>query len=971
MSATRSKRRLLTSSVALAAAGSVALAPLAPAAQEVANVALEPVTIRVGANAEYTRVEFAGVVGSRAQVRREGNQVVVRIGTTAAPDVARLRVDPPPGVASVETRSVASGTELVLTLAEGGTATTGSADGAVWLNLYGQAPDGSVTSAGAAHAALAVQAQASADKVEITFPWTKPVAAAVFRRGGSVWVVFNQPAQVDMTHARSLGPAHDARWQSGDQSVALRLAADESLPVSATAHGNSWTVTIGGEPSAVSSVNIQRDDAQRTTLVAQMAGASSPIWLTDPVSGERFAAVPALAPGKGLAVRRQSIDMTLLPTAHGLAIETPASDLIVRADGDLVSMSRPKGLILSPPSAEVEAGDNHAGAPQKAPHPSLILEEWGQVGSEGFLARRRTLLQAASDEAGLAVEDPRSPIEARLAYARFLLGSGLGFEAIGVLNAIVDTQPNMVGEAEVRGLRGAARVSVGRLDDALADFSSGVLADDPAAQVWRGYVSAQQDDFVSARQAFTAGAGVVDSFPAEWRARFGTAHARAALETGDVGAARSLLAYALSQPIDAADQLSARLIQARLFEIEGQSDRALAVYAAIGRAPLDGLATPARLGVVRLSLAKGSLTPTQAAKELESLRWRWRGDRTELEVIRELGKLYLSQGLYREALTALKAAGPRMSRIRGGAELQTDLNEAFRALFLEGGADGLQPIQALGLFYDFRELTPVGADGDEMVRRLAKRLVAVDLLDQAAELLKYQVDERLDGVAKAQVATDLAAIYLMDRQPEPALQALWGSRSTLLPSAMQAERRALEARALMDLNRLDHALEVLGRDASPAAQAVRADIYFKQEKWKEAAALYEAALGRRYADTANALTPGEEANLLRAGIGFSLGHDNAALERLMRNYRPLLDQARSKDALYVALTGFDSSGQTVSLAALTASADTFTAWVTGMKARFRSETGGGRPATPARPSSSAPAPNPAPAQGAARPAPAA
>lgn len=964
MSATRSKRRLLTSSVALAAAGSVALAPLTPMAQEASAQVTDPVVIRVGANPEYTRVEFAGVVGARSRVRRDGNKVIVRIGTTAAPDVARLRVDPPPGVTAVETRSVSGGTELVLTLADGASATTGSADGAVWVNLFGQArPE--TASANAPAQTLAVQTQASADKLELTFPWTRPVGAAVFRRGGAVWIVFNQAARIDMAAARELGPAHDARWQAGEGSVALRLEAAESLPVTATATGNSWKITIGGEPVAVSGVAVARQEGAQTSLQAQMAGASTPIWLTDPVSGERFAAVPALAPGKGMASRRQGVDMTLLPTAHGLAIDTTVSDLIVSADGDVVSITRPKGLILSPPSALVEAADAQPHAPQKAAHPSLILEAWGHTGPDGFLERRRQLQNAASEESVAATEDPRAPIEARLAYARFLMGSGLGYETIGVLNALISEQPDMAGEAEVRGLRGAARVSVGRLEDALADFSSSALAGDPAAQVWRGYIATQQGDYTGARQAFTAGASAVDDFPPTWRARFGAAHAEAALETGDLAAARLLLAYAFSQPTEAADQLSARLVQARLLELEGQSDRALAVYAAAGRAPLDNIATPARLGVVRLSLAKGTMTPDQAAKELESLRWRWRGDKIELSVIRELGKLYLSQGLYREALTALKAAGPRMSQIQGGAELQTDLAEAFRALFLDGGADGLQPIQALGLFYDFRELTPVGADGDEMVRRLARRLVAVDLLDQAAELLKYQVDERLDGVAKAQVATDLASIYLMDRQPEPALQALWGSRNTLLPSALQAERRALEARALMELNRLDHALEVLGRDSSPAAQAVRADILFKQESWGPAAALYEAALGNRHSDTANPLTQAEEAQLLRAGIGYSLARNTAALTRLNRDYAPFLDRARSKDALYVALTGFDSSGDTVSVAALAASADTFAGWVNGVKAGLRNSSGGNRTAAPARSSSGTPAPAAAPAAGAA------
>ena len=49
------------------------------------------------------------------------------------------------------------------------------------------------------------------------------------------------------------------------------------------------------------------------------------------------------------------------------------------------------------------------------------------------------------------------------------------------------------------------------------------------------------------------------------------------------------------------------------------------------------------------------------------------------------------------------------------------------------------------MFYEFRELTPIGRRGDEMIRRLADRLVAVDLLDQASELLQYQIDQRLEG----------------------------------------------------------------------------------------------------------------------------------------------------------------------------------------------------------------------------------
>ncbi|QYF88371.1 hypothetical protein KY493_10760 [Brevundimonas sp. PAMC22021] len=928
--------------MAAAAAGAVALAPVAPSLAQEAARGGAPLSVDIGRTADFTRVEFGGVIGGRAQVRRQGDAVIVRIGTTAAPDISRLKVDPPEGVASVETRAVRGAAEVVITLAEGAQARSGVADGAVWLNLYapGKAPEGEEKPKPATQSVVPVRATSSADKTVLSFGWSTPVGAAVFRRGEAVWIVFDAAARMDLAGAKDLGPAKDARWAAGPDYSVVRIAAPDGLAVTAQGEGGLWTVTIGGSPAGASGVEIGRSDDGSATLTARMAGATKTVWLTDPLVGDRFAAVTALAPGKGLAEARRTVDLSLIPTAQGLAVETATDDLQVEAAGDLVTLSRPDGLMLSPPSAVLAVGDHAADAPKKADHPGLILAEWSELGEDGFSERQRQLQDAAGEETLSAKDDPRAPIEARMAYARFLVGSGLNFEAVGVLNALVAQAPNMLGEPEVRGLRGAARAAIGRLEEAQSDFSGAALANDPATRVWLGYIAANQGDWAGARTAFAAGASVIDDFPKEWRARFGAAHAMAAIETGDLDAARQLLAYSFSQQAPAADQLTARLVQARLFDLSGDKNRALAVYKAVARAPLDGIATPAKLGVIGLELDKGALPANEAAAQLEQLKWRWRGDATELAVIRKLADIYLRQGRYREALDALRSAGKRMARIPGASDILADQSNAFRALFLDGAADGLQPVQALALFYDFRELTPVGADGDEMVRRLARRLIDVDLLDQAAELLKHQVDARLEGVAKAQVATDLSTIYLMDRQPEKALQAIWSSRTTLLPSAMNAERRALEARALMDLGRFDHALEVLDKDQSAPAREVRADILWKQQKWAEAAALYEARLGDRFADP-SPLKPVEESWLVRAGVGYSLGGNRPALQRLHGQYSPFIAKARSANAIRVALddslSGVAGAGD---FAGLAGGADTFVGWVGAMKDDFRKETGG-------------------------------
>jgi hypothetical protein len=185
----------------------------------------------------------------------------------------------------------------------------------------------------------------------------------------------------------------------------------------------------------------------------------------------------------------------------------------------------------------------------------------------------------------------------------------------------------------------------------------------------------------------------------------------------------------------------------------------------------------------------------------------------------------------------------------------------------------------------------------------------------------------------------------MNRQPEEALKALWSSRTTLLPTAMNLERRALEARALMELGRYDHALEVLGKDASPAARDVRADILWKQQQWGAAAALYEQRLGDRWKETAVPLSEVEETRLIRAGAGYSLARDAGALNRLSKNYARFAEGARSPGAIRVALAGLDGadgSGRPQDFAALSAGADAYAGWIAQTKAEFRAKSGAGQ-----------------------------
>ncbi len=951
--------------------------PLATEAQATSGA----LNVRVAEAKDLSRIEFRWAGGARVTSHRDGQSLTLRFSRYAKPDMTRLRVDPPRWLKGGQDAKVGNALQITLTLEDGAEAKVGDADGATFVNIY---PAKSAETAPLPAPALAAQAatapaaprpltppphpnavpasgvvkmaaEMSNGHVLLRFPWKAPLGAAIFRRGGAIWAVFDSAAKLDLSGAphgfRQVG---NVRAVQGADYSAVRIEAPRDVTATAIAEGAMWTVVLAAGPSSgAEQVKIGRDQTAATAgLVVTMAGSTKVAWVDDPVVGDKIAVVTALAPTKGVSARRDFIDLALLPSAHGLAIEPSREDLSVATDGDVVLIGRPNGLSLSPQAVVVQG--SHSGptsadlaAPQPASLPGLVeFDEWSTLGADGFVGRYAALQRAAATEinAGQATD-----VKARMALARFLIGSQLAFEAIGVLDMTAKANQSLLGDAEFRALRGAAKAMAGRYKEAQADLSTPVIADDPASALWRGYVAQKLGENADARTAFAPGASALFQFDPLWRARFARSEAEAALALGELPVAEVAVDDALrSDGLDPDEELATRLIQARLFEAQGQKARALRVYEAISAARLDSLAAPAQLHATQIKFEEGKITPAQAASVLDGLRYRWRGDATELDTIRELGQIYISLGRYREALEALRSAGQRLPDLPQAVQLQADLHSAFRTLFLDGQADGLQPIQALALFYDFKELTPIGADGDQMVRRLARRLVDVDLLSQAADLLKYQAEHRLDGVPRAEVATDLATIQLMNRQPEAALDALNSSRTTILPTALSAQRRLIEARAWLGLGQYDHATEILENDRSGDADAVRAEVEWKKHDWSGASALLERRLGDRWKNPAP-LNGDEEASLLRAGVAMSLAGDEGGLTRLRGRYQGFIDKAHAPDALRVALSGLNGAQLTGGdFTKAAAENDSFATWVQAMKQRFRDASSQASAGTPPR-----------------------
>ena len=273
----------------------------------------------------------------------------------------------------------------------------------------------------------------------------------------------------------------------------------------------------------------------------------------------------------------------------------------------------------------------------------------------------------------------------------------------------------------------------------------------------------------------------------------------------------------------------------------------------------------------------------------------------KMKTLRLLGQYSIQRRDYRRAFEVMRVA----EQINPGAATSKLMNEemqaAFADLYLDGKASELQPVQALALYYDYRELTPNGRRGDAMVRKLADRLVDVDLLPQAAKLLAYQVDNRLRGAARAQVAADLALVYLLDRRPDKALFTLAKTRQAQLPVAIERQRRVVEAKAMADSGNVEGALELISPLSGGEIDRLRGEILWAASRYADAGAQFERLLAGRWND-ALPLTPEEQLEVLKAGISYSLINDRLSVDRLRSKYVAKMS-ATPNGSAFEAVTG--------------------------------------------------------------------
>ena len=890
-----------------AAAAEVAPAPSpVVAALQAAPVPAAPITRSMAPAAETRQMPPAS----------ETKQAPAETATAAAPaPSAAPEVPAPAAVAPAEAKPVASAV---------------AAPPAAAVSQSVPPPDAAKPRGGAGDGAgggkIAVELQRDGSMLKLSFPFAAPVAAAVFRRADALWLVFDTKADFDLT-ALDGEPSHTIRGYDVTRTydagiVRLRLGRPQLASVSM--NGSVWTVNIGDsvvEPTRGLEISRNMIGPNRANISIPFEEPQQLHRIVDPDAGDNLVVATALPPARGFINEQDFIEFRVLASTQGVVIEPLADDVDVEMAPDKVVVSRPSGLTLSTAMQSLF----HGSGMRSEMFDSQI---WGVDRESSYWERQTNLIAAAA----AAPENKR--FAPRVDLARFYLARELYPEAKGVLDVALKDDRPPAGVASATVLRSVAEVMMNRPEEALKDLAQPGIGDQHDAPLWRALAFARQGKWVQARAGFKTAEAAVATLPIELQRLALKDEMRSAIEVGDFDGASNDLNDFQTVGVPRSMEPTIAVLMGRLAEGMGHIEDALAAY----RTAADSWDRPAAAqGLLRETLlryATGDLKRDAVVAQLETLTTIWRGDETEIEALKDLAHLYTQDGRYRDAFYVMRsamAAHPDSAMTR---QIQDEAATTFDSLFLSGKGDGMPAIDALALFYDFRELTPIGGRGDEMIRRLADRLISVDLLDQAADLLQYQVDHRLQGAARAQVATRLAVIYLMDRKADRALAALRGTRTADLSNDLRNQRLLLEGRALSDLGRHDVALEVIGNVETREATRLRSDILWAARRYGEAAEQIELMYGDRYKDF-EPLTDVEQQDILRAEIGYALSDDKLGLGRFREKYAAKMAETPDAHDFEVVSQPLGTSGDAfATIAHAAASVDTLDTFLRDMKARY-------------------------------------
>ncbi len=680
------------------------------------------------------------------------------------------------------------------------------------------------------------QIDASDGKDEVaslSFPWNTPVGLAVFSRGKYVWVIFDHHQKVDLEEIRKT----TSKLVSGvleiphNKGTVLRFEPKQNVKVGIRQEGLLWIIDFytHNVPYNIRELPVftQYNSLRQAYLYVPTVNAGTVISVVDPEVGDGILAAPNTELGVGISKSYHYPDLDILPAKQGFALAPITSDIVAARGNTGVSIrGYNRGLNIS---EDLETLKRRKLLDQSLEQESFGLNVSPQLLKLDFNTAEKQLRE------DIRTAEPEKKDQARIELVKYYIAKGLGTNALRLLRSLEENKAPVTRTDNFYALRGVANFLAKRYDEAIDDFSRGSLPDNSEAIFWRTLASSAIEFKKENNVILFSFISVMRDYPQELKERIAIIGAETAIKANDDITTQNFMDVLKSSQGDENRKANILYLNAQKFDLQGYPRNAVREYANVVNMKSQKYSSLARFEKAGLELKLGAISNQKAIAEYERLRYAWGEPSFKLKLLDKLASVYAADKNYYQALQtykeALTIAAPKNKQL-----IIDKMIKLFEDVYINNRADNMPPLKALAMYRDFEWLAPRSSRYSEIVQRLADRLVAVDLLDRAAELLKEQL--RIVDLApeqRSKIGTRLALIYLFQEDNIAALDVLDKTEQEITSPSIAQHRKIIRAKALSNLDRTGDALKLLQDDFTKNAILLKSDIYWKSGNWNNAA----------------------------------------------------------------------------------------------------------------------------------------
>ncbi len=507
--------------------------------------------------------------------------------------------------------------------------------------------------------------------------------------------------------------------------------------------------------------------------------------------------------------------------------------------------------------------------------------------------------------------------KAMLNLAEFYFSNGLYTESLGLLYDIIQDNPDFTEIFKVRATYAATLYLIDKFDEAYKEFST--LVDESLNnssynefKLWKWFSLQQKNkklriteepnvkiDFTASFDKF------MQQYTPELKFDFGIKYIQHQIDKGRIEDAKNLLEIITYNGFEEKYSNYIKLMKAKFNILQKNEEEGIKALKEI-ISDIDDRKNRAKalFELTRYNLVNGIYSTKEAIDNFLMAATIWRDDYFELDIYETVGSLYLSEKEYMKALMSWEKVVSNFTQTTESIFVLGRMKDLFIELFDGSELYKLPTMEALKIYFKYRELIPAGEVGDRITRKMAEFFIDSDMVDDAIDIVLHQIKYRSRGDEKAKLALWLSRIYEQNRELQAAEDVLniINEEENISEETKDLGRyRLAYIKAKQGL--YNEGMELLKGDFSPRANRSRIELFWIRQNWFGIINLIEERMDLIKETAPEPLSKEELGLVLKLAIAYASQLENEKLAELKANF---FDRLKGEDD--IRLFEFLSSG---------------------------------------------------------------